>query len=325
MQTQDYAVIDHCRAWLAEGKQPWLCTIVKTLGSSPRPAGSILAVLDSGEQIGSLSGGCVEEDLLEKLTGGAFTGEAPEIVEYGVTAEENERLGLPCGGRLHVLLQRLSSADQPWLESVANAIEARHCIERVVDLASGTTRVEPSAQFHSLTLSASELHQWFGPRMRMLLVGAGQLAHSLAELAMAMDYDVIVTDPRQAFLDQWQLPQVELIQGMPDDVIRERASDNHSIIITLTHDPRIDDMALMEALTTQAWYIGALGSVRTTAKRLTRLQQLGISETQIARLHAPVGIEIGSKTPIEIAVSIMAELTQLRRREAKLKAMGDPH
>lgn len=322
MQTQDYAVIDHCRAWLADGRQPWLCTIVKTLGSSPRPVGSILAVLDSGEQIGSLSGGCVEEDLLEKLTSGVYTGDQPEFVEYGVSAEENERLGLPCGGRLHVLLQRLTPADSRWLDAIAEALEKRHCIERVLDLKTGTTRVQPSSQFHSLTLGATELHQWFGPRMRMLLVGAGQLAHSLAELAMAMDYEVIVTDPRQEFLDQWQLPQVELIQGMPDDVIRQRGHDSHSIVITLTHDPRIDDMALMEALTTDAWYVGALGSVRTTAKRLTRLQQIGLSDTQIARLHAPVGIEIGSKTPIEIAVSIMAELTQLRRREARLKALS---
>lgn len=322
MQTQDFSVIQQCRDWLQQGQQPWLCTIVRTLGSSPRPVGSLLAALDNGEQVGSLSGGCVEEDLLQKLQQGLYSGDAPQLLEYGVSAEENERLGLPCGGRLHIVLQRLQSADEAWLKPIAAAIDARHCIARTLSLTSGETTVAAVEQFHSLTVSETELRQCFGPRMRMLLVGAGQLAHNLGELALAMDYEVIVTDPRQQFLAQWQLPGVELVGGMPDDVIRERAGDKHSIIITLTHDPRIDDMALMEALITDAWYIGALGSVRTTAKRLQRLQQLGLSETQIARLHAPVGLEIGSKTPIEIAISIMAELTQLRRRETKLRELS---
>lgn len=323
MQTQDYEVIEHCLQWLNTGEQPWLCTVVTTLGSSPRPVGSILAILESGEQIGSLSGGCVEEDLLEKLKGGAYAGDRPQRVEYGVSAEQNERLGLPCGGRLHILLQQLSTVDIDWLQAVADAIRERRCIERVLSLATGSTTVQPAERFQSLALTGEEMRQCFGPRMRMLLVGAGQLAHCLGELALAMDYEVIVTDPRRQFLDQWQLPQIEQVQGMPDDVVRERAGDRHSVVITLTHDPRIDDMALMEALTTEAWYIGALGSVRTTAKRLNRLQQLGLSEAQLARLHAPVGIDIGSKTPIEIAVSIMAELTQLRRREARLQALGE--
>lgn len=322
VQTQDFSVIEQCRRWLQQGQRPWLCTIVRTIGSSPRPVGSLLAALDSGEQTGSLSGGCVEEDLLDKLRAGHYSGDRPQLLEYGVSAEENERLGLPCGGRLHIILQRLGADDAQWLEAVAAAIDQRRCIARTLNLESGETRLAAVEHFQSLEISEKQLRQCFGPRMRMLLVGAGQLAHSLAELALAMDYEVIVTDPRETFRAQWQLPGVELLGGMPDDVIRERANDNHSIIITLTHDPRIDDMALMEALTTEAWYIGALGSVRTTAKRLSRLQVLGLSDTQLARLHAPVGIEIGSKTPIEIAISILAELTQLRRREAKLKALG---
>lgn len=323
MQTQDNTVIQQCQLWLEQGEQPWLCTIVRTLGSSPRPVGSLLAALQSGEQVGSLSGGCVEEDLLQKLQQGIYDGGTPQLLEYGVTAEENERLGLPCGGRLHILIQRLSDTDSEWLAGVARALSERYCVQRTLSLDNGHTALAPVDQFQSLTLSDTALQQCFGPRMRMLLVGAGQLAHSLSELAMAMDYEVIVTDPRQAMLAQWQLPGVDLVQGMPDDVIRERAQDNHSIIITLTHDPRIDDMALMEALTTEAWYIGALGSVRTTAKRLQRLQQLGLSEALIGRLHAPVGLDIGSKTPIEIAIAIMAEITQLRRREARLKAIGE--
>lgn len=256
----------------------------------------------------------MEEDLLGRLAGGEFSGRLPELVEYGLDAADNERLGLPCGGKLTLLLQRLGSRDLPWVSGTLDALEDRRCVERRVDLASGATALVPIAHYCALRLSATELVQCFGPRMRLLLVGAGQLARSLSELALAMDYEVLVTDPRQEALDHWAGPDVELIQGMPDDVVRERASDQRAIIITLTHDPRIDDMALMEALGSDAWYVGALGSEKTTQNRLERLRQLALTPAQLGRLHAPVGLPIGSKTPLEIAVAIMAELTQLQRR-----------
>ncbi len=316
MHTMELDVLERSTRWCQQGKQPWLCTIVGTIGSSPRPPGSMLATVDGSEFVGSLSGGCVEEDLLQKLAAGSIAAELPQIVEYGVTAEENERLGLPCGGRLQVLVQRLGSADLPWLEQVLNALEQRQCTCRRLQLDSGETSIA-FVEFHEpLSLRGDTLEQCFGPQMRMLLVGAGQLAQSLSELALAMGYEVLVTDPRQQALDQWTGPELPLIQGMPDDVVLERAADRHSIVITLTHDPRIDDMALMEALATEAWYVGALGSVRTTEKRLARLRELGIEEQAIARLRAPVGLAIGSKTPLEIAVAIMAEITQLRRQSA---------
>ena len=313
MQTLDHHVLKAASAWLDAGHQPWLCTIVATLGSSPRPVGSMLCALATGEQVGTVSGGCVEEDLLGKLRDGLLAQSAPEMLEYGVSAEDNERLGLPCGGRLRLLVQRLDRGDREWIDKALAAIAGRYCVERHLDLASGRSRITPVTQFTPLTFDDTRLVQSFGPSMRLLLVGAGQLAQSLAELALAMDYEVMVTDPRQTALDQWAGPAVPLLQGMPDDVVRERAADPHSVIITLTHDPRIDDMALMEALTTTAWYVGALGSVRTTEKRLERLRQLGLSDAELDRLHAPVGLTIGSKTPLEIAVAIMAELTQLRR------------
>lgn len=313
MQTQDQMVLEHLSGWISEGIEPWLCTVVKTLGSSPRPVGSVVGVTRDGQQIGSVSGGCVEEDLLERLRGGEYPGDQPQIIEYGISAEENERLGLPCGGRITLLLQRLSNDDQTWIQQVLTAIGQRRCLERLIDLRTGHTETRTVEHFGALQLGEHSLRQSFGPRMRMLLVGAGILAQSLAELALAMDYEVLVTDPRQAFLDQWEGPELELLQGMPDDVVRDYAGDRHSVVITLTHDPRIDDMALMQALVTDAWYVGALGSVRTTQKRLQRLRQLDLSAEQIARLHAPVGLAIGSKTPLEIAVAIMAELTQLQR------------
>ena len=315
MQAIEHEVLQHALDWLS-GTGPWLCTIVNAIGSSPRPVGSVMVTADDGRQVGSVSGGCIEEDLLERLRAGDYSGEGPELIEFGVSAEENERLGLPCGGRLTLLLQRLGPGDRHWLQQALEALERRQCVQRLVDLQTGETRVAPIEHFTALAIDARELRQCFGPRMRMLLVGAGQLAHKLAELGLAMDYEVIVTDPREQMLRQWEGPGVELVKGMPDDVIRERACDRHSVVITLTHDPRIDDMALMEALGTDAWYVGALGSQRTTEKRLARLRQLDLTEAQIQRLRAPVGLDIGSKTPIEIAVAIMAQLTQLRRRPA---------
>jgi len=214
----------------------------------------MLACTSVGDQIGSLSGGCVEEDLIYKIRQQEFSAQDPCIVEYGVSAEENERLGLPCGGRLKVLVQTLASDSRAgWLAGILDALEERRCVRRQVVLGSGNTELDYPVSFLPLQFSSDTLLQSFGPRMRMLLVGAGQLSQSLAELAVAMDYEVIVADPRPEMLQQWRGPNIELVGGMPDDVVRTRVIDKHNIIITLTHDPRIDDMALMEALTTQAW------------------------------------------------------------------------
>ncbi len=315
MQSQEQAVLKHLHDWCNDGHMPWLCIITSCSGSSPRPVGSMLACLDDGRQCGSISGGCVEEDLLERLRAGEFTSFAPRVVQYGLSAAENERLGLPCGGSIKLLLQQLSSEDSTWITDVLGALERRECIVRTLSLADGRSTLASVDTHQPLAMDEEQLQQCFGPTMRMLLVGAGQLAQSLSELALAMDYEVMVTDPRQQALDQWEGPDLPLIQGMPDDVLRQHASDNHSIIITLTHDPRIDDMALMEALESKAWYVGALGSIRTTRKRIDRLRALGLGDAQLERLHAPVGIAIGSKTPMEIAIAIMAELIQRRGQD----------
>lgn len=313
MQSLDLQVLEQARDWLQEGRRTWLCTIVKTTGASPRPVGALLACTADGDIAGSLSGGCVEDDLVQRLGDGTLAVAGPELVEYGVSPEQNERLGLPCGGRLHVLVQSLARHDLEWLLGAIDALALRHCVLRCLDLDSGATTLQALTRFESLSITDQHLRQSFGPKMRMLLVGAGQLAQSLAELALAMDYEVLVTDPRQALLDAWPGPAVTLVPGMPDDAVAAHANDPLALVITLTHDPRIDDMALMEALPGKAWYVGALGSARTTEKRLQRLRQLELPEAAVARLHAPVGLPIGSKTPIEIAVAIMAQLTDLRR------------
>ena len=317
MQTHDSDVLAFALAACEQAGRAWLVTIVATTGSSPRPAGALLACREDGQQAGSVSGGCVEEDLIARLLDGEFDTRRVARIEYGVSAEENARLGLPCGGHLDLIVQSLQPGDAEWLDAVLRGIGERRCIQRQVSLESGETTLAALAHFTDLVVGTDSLAQTFGPRYRMLLVGAGQLAASLAELALAMDYEVLVTDPRPDALSQWRGPDVPRLAGMPDDVVRAQAVDRFSVVITLTHDPRIDDMALMEALESDAWYVGALGSRRTTDMRLQRLQALDIAQERIDRLQAPVGLDIGSKTPLEIAVAIMAQLVKLRRRPAQ--------
>jgi len=313
MNSTDQTILSCLLASLNQGEKPWLVTVVATIGSSPRPVGSLVAFRGDGSQVGSVSGGCVEEDLIARLLAGEFSGPQVYLTEYGVSAEDNEKWGLPCGGRLELAIQQLDDKDLQWITEANAAVSARRPIIRTVALASGETQISPVEQFTPLEKDEHTLIHCFGPRHRLLLVGAGQLAAHLSTLALAMDYEVLLADSREWALDQWQGPDVEKILGLPDDVVREHAADEHCAVITLSHDPRVDDMALMEALDSACWYVGALGSVRTTEKRLQRLAQLGLSDDALARLHAPVGIAIGSKTAMEIAVSIMAELTQLRR------------
>lgn len=313
MNSTDQSILSCLLEALQSQQKPWLITITKTIGSSPRPVGSLVAFKPDGSQTGSVSGGCVEEDLIARLLAGEFDGPHVHVIEYGVSAEDNEKWGLPCGGRLELAVQQLDGKDVDWIEQALGAVISRQVMARAVDLLTGETQLELSDQFTALQQDETRLHYCFGPRHRLLLVGAGQLAASLSTLALAMDYEVLLGDSREWALDQWQGPSVQKVLGLPDDVVRQHGNDEQCAIITLSHDPRVDDMALMEALETSAWYVGALGSVRTTATRLDRLRKLGLSEAALNRLHAPVGLAIGSKTAMEIAIAIMAQLTQLRR------------
>ena len=324
MNSTDQTILSCLLASLNQGEKPWLVTVVATIGSSPRPVGSLVAFRADGSQVGSVSGGCVEEDLIARLLAREFSGPQVYLTDYGVSAEDNEKWGLPCGGRLELAIQQLDTKDLGWVKDAHHAMSTRQTLRRSVSLQSGETRIIPSEHFAPLEKKDDTLTHCFGPRHRLLLVGAGQLAAHLSTLALAMDYEVMLADSREWALDQWQGPDVEKILGLPDDVVREHAADEHCAVITLSHDPRVDDMALMEALDSACWYVGSLGSVRTTEKRLQRLSQLGLSSGALARLHAPVGLSIGSKTTMEIAVSIMAQLTQLRRESQDLAHSSQP-
>lgn len=323
MENADQQVISQLGNWVAAGQMSWLCTVVKTWGSSPRPVGSLLCCNEQGHIAGSLSGGCIEEDLLQKLQQGELAKETPEVLIYGVTQEETERLGLPCGGQLHVVIEPFPDQRHlPELNQINKRLRSRECIERKVDIATGSMTVENKDRFRHLqfigdfdnTDIANEkfMVQTYGPRYQLFLIGAGQVSMYLAEMAQALDYSVVVCDPRQHLIEQWSVDGAQLVNDMPDDAIRNLANDSFTAIIALTHDPRIDDMGLMEALKTEAFFIGAMGSTRTSARRRERLLQLDLSEEEIGRLHAPVGLAIGSKTPAEIAIAILAQLTALR-------------
>lgn len=323
MKNADTEVLTQLTRWLQQGQSCWLATVVKTWGSSPRPVGSLLACNNQGQVAGSLSGGCIEEDLLEKLARGELASARPELMVYGADREESERLGLPCGGQLHIVLEPLSAGHHLHdFQQILQRMQQRLWMERHLDLGSGKMTITPRDSCPQPGLSfqpgadaspeTGTLMHAYGPRCLMLITGAGQVSAYLAEMAQKLDYQVLVCDPRQELLDQWPVEGVQLLSDMPDDAVRKYAGDDNSVILALTHDPRFDDMALMEALKTRAFFVGAIGSTRTAAKRRERLLQLDLTRAEIARLHAPVGLPVGSRTPAEIAVAILAQLTCLR-------------
>ena len=278
-----------------------------------------MACTMDGELVGSISGGCIEEDFLEQLRDGSLKTQydkesKPFIVKYGVTIEEQARLKLPCGGQLHVLLEYIDSSEQTCevFQRLAGDLKNHSKVSRRVDLTNGAISAEAQSSEDAVVIDGTQMTHSLSPMYRLLILGAGDVAKFVAEMAIALEYDVMLCDPRPNYLDNWAVPGVETTAQLPDDVVRERFSNPYSGIIALAHDPRVDDMALMEALKTSAFYIGAMGSVKTSAARRERLPELGLSSDEIERLHAPIGFQINSKTPAEIAISVMAEITSVR-------------
>ena len=322
MLSSQQQIIGRTLQWLGSEQSVWLCTILKTWGSSPRPVGAMMACTPEGDLIGSISGGCIEEDFLEQLRNGQLKqrfheeGSVPFVVKYGVTAEEQARLKLPCGGQLHVLLELIEPTDQNkgMFARLLDALEQHTSISRIVNLESGAISTADESRDDAVVIQGNRMSHSLSPMYRLLLLGAGDVAKYVAEMARALEYDVTLCDPRPNYLDNWEVEGVEKTSRLPDDVVRERFSNPYSGIVALAHDPRVDDMALMEALKTEAFYVGAMGSERTSAARRERLPELGLSQEEIERLHAPIGFQIESKTPAEIAISIMAEVTAEKYR-----------
>ena len=308
MQSLDLEVLTHMRAWLAAGRSAWLVTVTQTFGASPRPPGSLMAMRDDGIVVGSVSGGCIEDDLVARRA--EFSGKQPILQSYGVSAEEARRFGLPCGGQLEVVIE--SSLAAAALDELFARISAGQVFFRVVDLGTGDWSFRPAQPTDETARDASEFACIHGPRWRMLIIGASEIARYLAEVAGTLDFQVFVCDPREEYRTAWRVAGATFVDGMPDEAVVAFRPDPHSVIVTVSHDPKLDDMALMEALKTDAFYIGAVGSVKTSDERRRRLLEFDLGEAQVARLHGPVGLAIGSRTPPEIAVAILAELVAAR-------------
>ncbi len=310
MDSVDLQVIKSSVAWRSEGHNVVLVTIVETWGSSPRPAGAMLAIRDDGLVAGSVSGGCVEDDLIDKIRNQSLRVERPQVVTYGVTKEEAERFGLPCGGTLQLVLEQVT--DDAALRQLLESVQRHELIVRTLDMQTGRVKLEAASREDVLSFDGKTLKGVYGPRWRLLVVGAGQLSRYVAQMAQALDYHVTVCDPREEYADTWDVEGAALDRGMPDDVVLSMNLDSHSAVVAVTHDPKIDDLALMEALKSPAFYVGALGSRLNSEKRRERLAFFDLSQQEIDRLHGPVGLRIGSKTPPEIAVAILAEMTAVR-------------
>ncbi len=315
--------------WLRAGKGAAMATVVQTWGSAPRPAGSQLAISSDAELAGSVSGGCVEAavvaEALEALEDGA-----PRLLEYGVSDEEAFAVGLACGGTIRILVEPIGVGQGPdvaLIEGLVAERAERRAAAYMVNIETWERQLANPAENKDLqprfVSDKSGIEgDWFigihNPPLKMVVVGAVHIAQPLMQMARLAGYDAVLVDPRGAFLTQERFPGERLVDDWPDEALKVEGLDARTAVVTLSHDPKIDDPAITEALKSDVFYIGCLGSNKTHAKRVTRLQQAGFTDDQIARIHAPVGADIAAKSPSEIAISIMAEITErLRRPETR--------
>ena len=306
----DREILETALVWLEAGHRTALVTVARTWGSSPRPAGSLMLMRDDAVYSGSVSGGCVEEDLVARYRDGQIGDALPTLIDYGINKTQAARLGLPCGGRLELLVERLDSP-QP-LRMLLERTRANALMTRRVCLNTGEVSLHSASAGEEFSYADGYLSKVFGPRWQLLLIGAGHLARYVAQIARMLDYRVMVCDPRPCCEDDIVDEGVERLQCMPDEAVQACTGNPRCVVLALTHDPKLDDMALLEALQSAAFYVGAIGSKHNSDSRRERLRVLGVTLQQLQRLHAPVGLPIGSHSPPEIAISIMAEITALR-------------
>lgn len=312
MNSMDVEVVRTAMDWMNRGHRVVMGTVVRTWGSSPRPPGSLMIIRDDGQVAGSLSGGCIEDDLIDRVKRGELALRLPQATLYGATAEEAQRFGLPCGGSVQIVLEPLGVQSQ--LRELQAAIEQHRVVRRRLEMGTGMVSLQPSAFDDAVRFDGTALETVHGPRLRLLIIGAGQLSRYLASMAVMLDYRVTVCDPREEYHEGWAaMESVTLSRQMPDDLVIAMNLDAHSAVVAVTHDPKLDDLALMEALKTPAFYVGALGSRRNNEARRQRLREFDVSETEVAALRGPVGLNLGGRTPPEVALSVLAEMTAVRR------------
>lgn len=311
MNSTDQQVLASAIEWLDGGRQVALATVTRTWGSSPRPPGAWAVLRDDGAIVGSVSGGCVEDDLMRRVREGLLSNDKPQVLSYGVSKDEATRFGLPCGGSLQLVVE--PAPDLAGLKLLRQRMDAGLMTARTLDVATGQVMLENAARNDPIAWDGKRLTTVHGPQTRLLIIGAAQVSGYLAAMAQSLDYAVTVCDPREEYAAAWQVASAQFITAMPDDAVLAFKPDSASAIVALTHDPKLDDLALLEALRSPAFYVGALGSRLNAAKRRERMMQhCGVTEAEMQRLHAPVGLRIGSRTPPEIAVSIIAEMIAVK-------------
>lgn len=307
--------------WYRAGKGAALATVVETWGSAPRPVGSQLVVSGDGEMEGSVSGGCVEGAVVIEAMEAVQTGEA-KMLEFGVSDDEAFAVGLACGGRIRVLVEPVgASLPEPLLADLVAARAARQPVAYITDPDHGKSRLAGPDESHLAErfrkdqsgMEGSEFIAVHNPPLRMIVVGAVHIAQALLPMARMAGYDPILVDPRPAFGSEARFENQRIVEDWPDEALDAIGLDTRTAVVTLTHDPKLDDPAITRALGSDVFYLGCLGSKRTHAKRVARLQEAGFSEEQITKIHAPVGLDIGARGPGEIAISIMAQITQRLR------------
>lgn len=309
MDNMDVNVLKRAREWISNGTQIYLVTVLRTWGSAPRPLGSHAVIRDDGLILGSVSGGCIEDDLLRRICV-LKQFQKIELVTYGIEQSEARMWGLPCGGKLELVVEPIDRTD--WLDSLLIEMSNGKQLNRVLNVETGESLLNDKVTQERFHFDGTYVTKQYGPQWRLVIIGAGQLSEALAPIARLLDFEVYICDPRTEYRASWSDASVRFIDGMPDDAIVDFKPNMHTAIVALTHDPKLDDMALLEALKSDAFYVGALGSRANTKNRRKRLELFDLSHDEIARLHGPIGLYIGSRTPGEIAVSIAAELVSVR-------------
>ena len=307
--------------WHRAGKGAALATVIETWGSAPRPVGSQLVVSGAGEMMGSVSGGCVEGAVVEEAQAALADGK-PRLLTYGVSDQDAFAVGLACGGTIRVLVEPVGAAmPEDMLAAIVTAREGRVALAYAVDLESWDRALSAPdgphrARFRSDKSGVDEslfvaVHN---PPLRLVIVGAVHIAQALVGMARSCGYDPLMIDPREAFGSEARFAGEVISHDWPDEAMAAIGIDARTAVVTLTHDPKLDDPAIQTALRSDCFYLGCLGSTRTHAKRVARLEEAGFTAGEIAKIHAPVGLNIGAKSPAEIALSIMAEITQVLRQ-----------
>jgi xanthine dehydrogenase accessory factor len=307
--------------WHRAGRGAALATVIETWGSAPRPVGSQLVVSREGEMMGSVSGGCVEGAVVEEAMAALADGR-PRVLTFGVSDDEAFAVGLACGGTIRVLVEPVGAAlPEPMLADLAAARAWRRAVAYVVSLADWSRRLAapdaalaPRFRADKSGVEGEEFIAIHNPPLRMILVGAVHIAQPLVAMARACGYDPVIVDPREAFGSAARFPGEDIRHDWPDEAMAAIGLDARTAVVTLTHDPKLDDPAIRATLASGAFYLGCLGSTRTHAKRVARLTEAGFTEADIARIHAPVGLDIGAQSPAEIAVAILGEITRVLRR-----------